>query len=68
MTRTRLALAGAVGALLAVAACDRPQSQTFAAGRTMQRLQQIATIRIGVKSDQPSLGFLNPATNHYEGS
>nr|WP_296069956.1 glutamate ABC transporter substrate-binding protein [uncultured Actinoplanes sp.] len=63
----RLALAVAVGVLLAVTACDRPQSQTFAAGSTMQRLQQIGTIRIGVKSDQPSLGFLNPATNHYEG-
>jgi glutamate transport system substrate-binding protein len=55
------------GVLLTGSACHRPEPVTFAAGTTMQRLQQAGRIRIGVKSDQPSLGFLNPATNHYEG-
>ncbi|WP_433291023.1 glutamate ABC transporter substrate-binding protein [Actinoplanes sp. CA-030573] len=66
---TAVALAGVLlaGALPAAAACRRPEPVAFDAGTTMQRLQQSGRIRIGVKSDQPSLGFLNPATNHYEG-
>jgi glutamate transport system substrate-binding protein len=63
----RLVVAVIVGAVLSAAACDRPQSVEFAAGTTMHRLQESGRIRIGVKSDQPSLGFLNPATNRYEG-
>jgi glutamate transport system substrate-binding protein len=62
-----LAVAVVVGAVLSAAACDRPPAVEFAAGTTMHRLQESGRIRIGVKSDQPSLGFLNPATNHYEG-
>jgi len=52
---------------LSPAACDRAESVSFPAGTTMERLQKAGQIRIGVKSDQPSLGFLNPATNDYEG-
>jgi glutamate transport system substrate-binding protein len=54
-------------ALLSIAGCGSPAFVEFAPGTTMHRLQQSGRIRIGVKSDQPSLGFLNPATNHYEG-
>jgi glutamate transport system substrate-binding protein len=67
MRRLALALILTVGTLPTVAACDRPQSVEFAAGTTMDRLHRSGRIRIGVKSDQPSLGFLNPATNHHEG-
>ncbi|MEU4423627.1 glutamate ABC transporter substrate-binding protein [Actinoplanes sp. NPDC024001] len=63
----RLVLAVVAGVLLSCLACARPQAMQFPAGTTMHRLQQSGQIRIGVKSDQPSLGFLNPATNHYEG-
>src|SRR5690242_20483026 len=63
----RCVLAVVVGAMLFIAACDRPHSVEFATDTTMHRLQQSRHIRIGVKSDQPSLGFLNPATNTYEG-
>ncbi|WP_433727894.1 glutamate ABC transporter substrate-binding protein [Actinoplanes sp. CA-051413] len=55
------------GVLLAGSACHRPEPVMFADGTTMHRLQQAGRIRIGVKSDQPSLGFLNPATNRHEG-
>ncbi|MET0419834.1 MAG: glutamate ABC transporter substrate-binding protein [Actinoplanes sp.] len=48
-------------------ACEKVEARRFAAGTTMERLQQAGHIRIGVKSDQPSLGFRNPATNEYEG-
>ncbi|MFF5287829.1 glutamate ABC transporter substrate-binding protein [Paractinoplanes globisporus] len=63
----RLAVALAVVALLALPACDSPEFVDFPAGTTMHRLQHSGRIRIGVKADQPSLGFLNPATNQYEG-
>ena len=63
----RRLLPAVVVALLSLAACQAPESVEFPAGTTMHRLQHSGLIRIGVKSDQPSLGFLNPATNRYEG-
>jgi glutamate transport system substrate-binding protein len=65
MNRAALVLAAVLA--LASAACDRPESVSFPAGTTMDRLNRAGQIRIGVKSDQPSLGFRNPATNDYEG-
>jgi len=66
MRRTVAALL-LVLALLPVVACERPADVEFPAGTTMDRLQKAGSIRIGVKSDQPSLGFRNPATSRYEG-
>ncbi|MGK5685505.1 glutamate ABC transporter substrate-binding protein [Actinoplanes sp. URMC 104] len=64
----RLLLAATAAALvLGLGGCGGPEPVAFAAGTTMHRLQQSGHIRIGVKSDQPSLGFLNPATNRHEG-
>jgi glutamate transport system substrate-binding protein len=65
VNRTLIGVA-AIMALMA-AACGRAESVSFPAGTTMQRLHQAGQIRIGVKSDQPALGFRNPATNNYEG-
>jgi glutamate transport system substrate-binding protein len=65
MNPTALILAAVLA--LTSAACDRPESVSFPAGTTMDRLNRAGQIRIGVKSDQPSLGFRNPATNDYEG-
>jgi len=48
-------------------ACDHGEPASFAEGTTMARLQHAGRIRIGVKSDQPSLGFRDPATDRYEG-
>ena len=39
----------------------------FPAGSTMAQLNSAQKIVIGVKYDQPGLGFLNPATNQPEG-
>jgi glutamate transport system substrate-binding protein len=63
----RLAIAATVLALAVCAGCHRPEPVDFPAGTTMAQLQRVGKIRIGVKSDQPSLGFRNPATNEYEG-
>ena len=48
-------------------ACDHDEPASIAPGTTMARLHDAGKIRIGVKSDQPSLGFRNPATDRYEG-
>jgi len=45
-------------------ACDHGDPASFAEGTTMARLQHAGRIRIGVKSDQPSLGFRDPATDN----
>jgi glutamate transport system substrate-binding protein len=63
----RLAVVLAVMLALTSGACGRVDNVAFVTGTTMDRLQKAGEIRIGVKSDQPSLGFLNPATNEYEG-
>lgn len=44
-----------------------PVKVDFPAGSTMAKLQADGKIVIGVKFDQPGLGFRNPATNQSEG-
>jgi glutamate transport system substrate-binding protein len=68
MTARRLAalLLAAVVALLA-AGCGGPARPDFPAGSTMARLQQGDRITVGVKFDQPGVGFRNPATGKPEG-
>lgn len=62
-----------VGALLAaalvlgLAACGGPERPDFPAGSTMARLQDAGRITVGVKFDQPGVGFRNPATGKPEG-
>jgi glutamate transport system substrate-binding protein len=34
---------------------------------TFERMSQRGTVMVGVKNDQPGLGYLNPTTNKYEG-
>ena len=43
---------------------DNPE---FEAGTTMADLSEKGTIRIGVKADQPGIGFKDPASGDYEG-
>jgi glutamate transport system substrate-binding protein len=43
------------------------QNVTVAGSPTFARMTQRGTIIIGVKNDQPGLGYLNPTTNKYEG-
>jgi glutamate transport system substrate-binding protein len=40
---------------------------TVAGSPTFARMTQRGTVIIGVKNDQPGLGYLNPRTNKYEG-
>jgi len=49
------------------AAPEVKQGASFPAGSTMQKLQQAGSIKIGVKVDQPGLGYKNPATGKNEG-
>jgi glutamate transport system substrate-binding protein len=66
--RNRLAAAVMATALaLTPAACHSSTPVSFQPGTTMDRLHRAGKITIGVKADQPSLGFRNPATGHYEG-
>lgn len=72
MNRTSTLTAVRAGALaltvvLALVACATPVRVTFPPGTTMDRLHRSGRITIGVKSDQPELGFRNPATGRYEG-
>jgi glutamate transport system substrate-binding protein len=62
----RLAAAAAVLALT-LGACHASRPVAFPAGSTMDRLHRAGKITVGVKADQPSLGFRNPATDKYEG-
>jgi glutamate transport system substrate-binding protein len=69
MNRT-VAVAATCAAVLALTpACARPAPAhvTFPAGTTMARLHDTGRIRVGVKFDQPGLGFRNPATNKFSG-
>ncbi len=43
------------------------QSVTVQGSPTFARMTQRGTVVIGVKNDQPGLGYLNPKTNKYEG-
>ncbi|MGH3984060.1 MAG: glutamate ABC transporter substrate-binding protein [Pseudonocardiaceae bacterium] len=40
---------------------------TVTGSPTFDRMTQRGTVIIGVKNDQPGLGYLNPTTNRYEG-
>jgi glutamate transport system substrate-binding protein len=73
-TRLRLLAVGAIAAL-ALTACgsgggtdvevvDNPQ---FAAGTTMKKLADAGTIKIGIKVDQPGIGYRKPGTDDYTG-
>jgi glutamate transport system substrate-binding protein len=43
------------------------QDVTVTGSPTFDRMTQRGTVIIGVKNDQPGLGYLNPTTNRYEG-
>jgi glutamate transport system substrate-binding protein len=43
------------------------QNVTVAGSPTFARMTQRGKVVIGVKNDQPNLGYLNPTTNKYEG-
>src|ERR671916_2480353 len=43
------------------------QNVTVTGSPTFDRMTQRGTAIIGVKNDQPGLGYLNPTTNRYEG-
>jgi glutamate transport system substrate-binding protein len=43
------------------------QNVTVAGSPTFGRMTQRGTVIVGVKNDQPGLGYLNPTTNKYEG-
>jgi glutamate transport system substrate-binding protein len=61
------AVAVAVLALGLAAGCQDPERVRFPAGTTMARLQDAGTITVGVKDDQPGVGFRNLATGKLEG-
>ncbi|HKR49570.1 MAG TPA: glutamate ABC transporter substrate-binding protein [Pseudonocardiaceae bacterium] len=46
---------------------DVAQNVTVQGSPTFDRMIQRGTVVIGVKNDQPGLGYLNPTTNTYEG-
>ena len=50
-----------------VAGCTEEAVPEFPPGTTMARLQQAGTITVGVKFDQPGVGFRNLATGKLEG-
>jgi glutamate transport system substrate-binding protein len=43
------------------------QNVTVAGSPTFEKMTKRGTVIIGVKNDQPGLGYLNPKTNRYEG-
>jgi glutamate transport system substrate-binding protein len=61
------AVAVAVLALGLAAGCQDPERVRFPAGTTMARLQDADAITVGVKYDQPGVGFRNLATGKLEG-
>ncbi|MDQ3760307.1 MAG: glutamate ABC transporter substrate-binding protein [Actinomycetota bacterium] len=56
---------GAIGATVPVPSVA--QNVTVQGSPTFDRMTQRGTVIIGVKNDQPGLGYLNPTTNAYEG-
>ena len=50
-----------------VAAPGVAQNVTVTGSPTFDKMNKRGTIIIGVKNDQPGLGYLNPKTNRYEG-
>jgi glutamate transport system substrate-binding protein len=68
MNRTRVTASVCAGVLgLALAACHGPKPVDFPAGSTMDRLHKAGRITVGVKYDQPGVGFRNLATGNLEG-
>jgi len=68
MNRTTVAASLCAGVLaLGPVACDGSQAGPFPVGSTMDRLNKAGKITVGVKFDQPGLGFRNPATRKLEG-
>jgi glutamate transport system substrate-binding protein len=65
--RTVAALACILLMALGTAGCAGPKQVSFPAGTTMDRLHQAGKITVGVKFDQPGLGFRNLATRRPEG-
>lgn len=73
----RMRMLAAVGAAaLALTACggggdgvdvEVAENPDFEAGSTMAKLSEKGTIRIGVKADQPGVGFKDPASGEFEG-
>jgi glutamate transport system substrate-binding protein len=82
MKRRAIAVGLLIGALVLVA-CGRESARggtsarvpvpsvaqhvTVAGSPTFARMTQRGTVIVGVKNDQPGLGYLNPITNTYEG-
>ncbi len=71
-TTRALAIAAVLAFSLAACAEDEaaPEVNTeasFPAGSTMAEFAEQGSITIGVKSDQPGIGFKDPATGEYEG-
>lgn len=65
--RRLAALLAAAALALGSASCGGPERPDFPAGSTMARLQAAGKIVVGVKFDQPGVGFRNPATGRPEG-
>lgn len=75
ITRLRLLAVGAVAAL-ALSACgggggesllEVADNPSFDAGTTMKKLADAGTIKIGIKFDQPGVGYKDPATDEETG-
>lgn len=64
---TRRLLLVALVALGLATGCDEPERVAFPVGSTMARLQAAGTVTVGVKFDQPGIGFRNLATGELEG-
>jgi glutamate transport system substrate-binding protein len=74
----RLALLACAALLAVLAGCggdegggssgvEVAEQASFPAGTTMARLNQAGRVTVGVKYDQPGIGFKNPATGELEG-
>jgi glutamate transport system substrate-binding protein len=67
MNRTHIAVVLCAAVACTATACNGQQKVPFPAGTTMAQLTAAGRIDVGVKFDQPGLGFRNPATGRPEG-
>jgi glutamate transport system substrate-binding protein len=67
MSGRRMIAAVLAGLALLAAGCGGDPKPEFPAGSTMARLQLGHRLTVGVKFDQPGVGFRNPATGKPEG-